>query len=257
MKNREKKVSAYLLIILAGLLVALIFLSSRSVAATDAFSLFDPPLTNEEKALYSKIGNDKKEIERFINTRLFMRKVASFVAELPKGVEYDPQTHGCPMPPLASSDFKYTADYLKNFDYKYTLNADEELLLFKIMISCSEKNARNHPVGVNCGAPVDKESILSQLTPPVSKEEIKLLDKANQCPASEIPKFLATRKYVRQIKKLIAELPAGGKLDPLKAPRVPGQFDPNYMVDKDDPSYGLVFQIFQAQLRKTLSDLAK
>lgn len=255
--NREKKITAYALIILAGSLVTLISLGTHRVAAKDTFSLFDPPLTDKEKALYEKIGNDKKEIESFIKTRLFTRKAASFVAELPKGVDYDPNTHGCPMPPLTSGNFKYTDKYLESINLKYATTFFEQLVLYKIVLSCPEQNGRTHPISVYCGAPVDKQSVLSQLTPPVSQEEVKLFDKANQCAASEIPKFLATRKYMRQIKKLIADLPAGEKLDPLKAPPIPEKFDGSAYGLDNDPGFSLLLDIFNAQIEKTLTDRAK
>jgi hypothetical protein len=251
--NREKKISVYVLSILAGSFMALISLGTHAVAAADISSLFNPPLTKEEEALYQKTGKDKKEIDKFINTRLFMRKASLFVAELPEGVSYQPDTHGCPLPPSENNNFKYSDNYLAQYDFTNLTNGEEQLLLFSIKTGCSGKNGLSHPIGVNCGEHVNRDAILSQLTPPVSQQEVLLFEKANRCPASEMPKFLAMRKYIREINKLMAELPAGQKLDPLKAPPVPAKCT-EYTVGNET---NMVFQIFQAQLSKSLSDGVK
>ncbi|MGD0278015.1 MAG: hypothetical protein ABSC11_01780 [Smithella sp.] len=250
--KRKKKISVYVFNILAWSFIALISLSTYAVAV-DISSLFNPPLTKEEEALYQKTGKDKKEIDKFINTRLFMRKASLFAAELPEGVSYQPDTHGCPLPPSENSDFKYSDDYLAQYDFTNLTNGNEQLLLFTIKTGCSGKNGISHPIGVNCGEHVNRDAILSQLTPPVSQQEVLLFEKANQCPASEMPKFLAMRKYIREINKLMAELPAGQKLDPLKAPPVPAKCT-EYTIGNET---NMVFQIFQAQLSKSLSDVVK
>ena len=202
-------------------MLAFMYFSTNIAAAANISSLFNPPLTQEEKNLYQAIGNNQKEIERFVKTRLFIRKAMLFAGELPKGVDYSPEKHGCPQPPGEKSDFVYTAEYSQQqLNLEYLTSFDEQLMFIKI-INCIGLSGRSHPVGVYCGAPVDKNSVLSQLTPPVSPKEMQLLDKAIMCPASEIPQFLATRIYMRQIKVLMAKLPAGQKFDTQKAPPYP------------------------------------
>ncbi len=172
-------------------------------------------------------------------------------------MDYHPSTHGCPLPPFESGDFKYTDHYLKKYNTDYLVTYEEQILFLALLTSCPGKNGRTSPVSVYCGTPVDKESVLSQLTPPVSQEELRLFDKANQCAASEISKFLATRKYMRQINKLIAEVPAGGKLDPLTAPRWPEHFDSASYRVSTDPSFNVLSDIYFAHLKKSISDMSK
>jgi len=248
--NREKKISAYALIILAGSLVALISLSMRSIAAGNIISLFNPPLTNKEIAQYKKIGDNKKEIQKFIETRLFLRKLASFVAEIPKGVEYDPVKHGSPQPST-------------NVDMKYSLTFDEQLALFNSCLLCGgcgdkEENkptddpncGLSHPKQFDCGKPVDRSSVISQLSPPVSQEEISLFEKANKCPSPEIPRFLATRKYMRQINKLMAGSSSEKKFDPRTAPPIPDLIDSSYFL------HGEVFIMMDIQNAQLLDNLS-
>jgi hypothetical protein len=234
-------------------MLAFMFFSTNIAAAANISSLFDPPLTQEEKKLYQAIGNNQKEIERFVKTRLFIRKAMLFSGELPKGVDYSPAKHGCPQPPGEKSDFVYTAEYnQQQLNLEYLTSFDEQLL-FLNMINCIGLSGRSHPEGVYCGAPVDKNSVLSQLTPPISPKEMQLLDKAIMCPASEIPQFLATRIYMRRIKALMAELPAGQKFDSQKAPPLPEKFNAHYTTDDE----GVWFDIYNDQLIKALSDQKK
>ena len=145
-------------------MLAFMFFSTNIAAAANISSLFDPPLTQAEKKLYQAIGNNQKEIERFVKTRLFIRKAMLFAGELPKGVDYSPAKHGCPQPPGEKSDFVYTAEYSQQqLNLEYLTSFDEQLM-FMNLINCIGLSGRSHPEGVYCGAPVDKNSVLSQLT---------------------------------------------------------------------------------------------
>jgi hypothetical protein len=172
------------------------------------------------------------------------------VAELPKGVEYDPIKHGSPQPSA-------------NVDIKYALTFNEQLVLYQTCLmcgGCGEKDENkptgdqdcglNHPKQFDCGKPVDRGSILSQLTPPVSQEEIRLFEKANKCPSPEIPRFLATRKYMRQINKLMAAPLAEKKFDPRTAPPIPDLIDGSYFLRGE---FDIMLDIQRAQIEDKFS----
>lgn len=214
------------------LVLALVFVvcGSEEAYSSDMTMLFNPPLSSQEKAMLKKIGNDKAKVESFIRTRLFMRQSAAFVAKIPKGVEYKPSIHGCPMPPSAAGgDFVYPENLQEKYEMDYTVTFDEQLLLFTIVTNCSGKKGISNPVGVvACGNPADKETVFAQLTPPIREVEVRFFTRANMCAASEIPKFLATRKYMRQLEKFIAAVPSGYAYDPLKVPQQPKDFAVEY-----------------------------
>lgn len=210
--------------------------------------LFLPPLTGEEIAEYKKIGSNEKEIQKFIETRIFVRKAAAFVAELPKGIVYDPDKYGGPQP---------TANV--NMDYALTL--DEQLTIYRAFIVCGGGSVTgqdggfpitgnpgcglDHPKRFDCGKPVDRNSALSQLVPPANQEELRLFEMANGCPAQEIPRFLATRKYMRQIDMLKAMVPAGKKFDPAKAPPIPELVNQTYFTSGDEALTLMDIQVWQ------------
>jgi hypothetical protein len=187
-----------------------------------------PQMSEKEKAMLQGLAGDKKKIESFLATRLYMRRLAAFIAELPAGVKYDILEHGYPQPP-------------ESLDIEYTLTFDEQLHLYKILLDGSPGRFRSHPLvrtPATTAAPPDRAALLARLPPPVSAEEEKLLDKALRFPASEVPKFFETRKYVRLIREMEAKLPAGRKLDPGSAPEPSKMVDIAYMTREESSKYG-------------------
>jgi hypothetical protein len=237
------------------LFLCLVILAASSVviyaaAPEDGISsLFAPPLTKGEIAEYKKISSDKNKVQSFIETRQFMRKMTAFVAEIPKGVEYESIKHGAPQPTAG-------------VDIAYALTFDEQLKIFDVCLGCGGAAAElaptghpncglKHPKQFECGKPLDMESVLAQLTPPATAEEKKLFEKANNCAAAEIPRFLATRKYMREISKLKAALPAGKKFDPDTAPRIPALVDSSYFLSGEVDT---LMEIQQAEVMKIIEE---
>jgi len=240
------------------LFLCLVILAASSVviyaaAPEDGISsLFAPPLTKGEIAEYKKISSDKNKVQSFIETRQFMRKMTAFVAEIPKGVEYESIKHGAPQPTAG-------------VDIAYALTFDEQLKIFDVCLLCGGCGGAaaelaptghpncglKHPKQFECGKPLDMESVLAQLTPPATAEEKKLFEKANNCAVAEIPRFLATRKYMREISKLKAALPAGKKFDPDTAPRIPALVDSSYFLSGEVDT---LMEIQQAEVMKIIEE---
>jgi hypothetical protein len=240
------------------LFLCLVILAASSVVIYAAApeggisSLFAPPLTKGEIAEYKKISSDKNKVQSFIETRQFMRKMTTFVAEIPKGVEYSAVKHGAPQP-------------TKGVDITYSLTFDEQLMIFDVCLLCggcigaaeglaptgNPNCGLKHPKQFECGKPADMESVLSQLNPSATSEEKKLFEKANNCAAAEIPRFLATRKYMRQIGKLKAALPAGAKFDPRTAPLTPALIDSAYFLQGEVDT---LLDIQQAEVMKIIEE---
>ncbi len=218
-------------------------------------SLFTPPLTKNEIAEYKKISGDKNKVQSFIETRQFVRKMTEFVAGIPPGVEYSSVKHGAPQPTAG-------------VDVTYAMTFDEQLKIFDVCMLCGgcggaakelgptgdSRCGLKHPLQYDCGKPADRNAVLSQLNPPATPEETKLFEKANNCAAAEIPRFLATRKYMREISKLKAAQPEGKKFDPDTAPRTPSLVDSSYFLTGEIDT---MMEIQQAQLMKVLEESNK
>lgn len=218
-------------------------------------SLFAPPLTKSEIAEFEKIKGDKNKVQSFIETRQFMRKMAVFVSEIPKGVEYYSVKHGAPRPTAG-------------VDITYALTFDEQLKIYDVCLLCGGCSGAaeglappgnsfcglQHPKQFECGKPADRNAVLSQLNPSATPDEIKLFEKANNCAAAEIPRFLATRQYMREIGKLKAALPPGKKFDPETAPRIPGFVDPSYLLNGEIDT---LMNIQNAEIMKDLGASSK
>jgi hypothetical protein len=235
------------------LFLCLIFLAvsvgkAFAAAEDNISSLFTPPLTKNEIAEYKKISGDKNKVQSFIETRQFTRKMTAFVAEIPQGVEYSSVKHGAPQPTAG-------------VDITYAMTFDEQLKIFDVCMTCGGCGGAaaelaptghplcglKHPKQYECGKPADINAVLSQLNPPATSEEKELFQKANNCAAAEIPRFLATRKYMREISKLKAALPEGKKFDPDTAPRIPAMVDSAYFLDGDVHT---LMEIQQAEIMK-------
>jgi hypothetical protein len=194
---------------------------------------FVPPLSSDEKELLQSLGGDQKEIDGFVASRLFLRRMTVYTEALPKAIKYNPHTHGCLQPP-------------SEVDFKYMLSDEEASLLYDVKLECSMKekgftskcgqeklSLSESEIAAAAGTLPDKAVILAKLVPPASPEEEKLFDKA--CTnALEIPKFLATRIYFRQVNKMIAVLPAGVKFDPATAPEPGKDVDFLFTLNKED-----------------------
>jgi hypothetical protein len=218
-------------------------------------SLFTPPLTKNEIAQYKKISGDKNKAKSFIETRQFTRKMAAFVAGIPKGVEYSSVKHGAPQPTAG-------------VDIVYAMTFDEQLKIFDVCMTCggcggaaSELSPTGHPLcglkhpkQYECGNPADMNTVISQLDPPATPQEKDLFEKANHCAAAEIPRFLATRKYIREIGKLKTALPAGKKFDPDTAPRIPAMVDSSYFLSGEVDT---LMEIQQAEIMKDFGGSTK
>lgn len=242
------------------ILLSFIFLAASGGAAFAAAqdnisSLFTPPLTKKEMAEYKKISGDKNMVKSFIETRQFMRKMAAFVAGIPRGVEYSSLKHGAPQPTAG-------------VDVVYAMTFDEQLKIFDVCMTCGgcggsaaelgptgdSRCGLKHPLQYECGKPADMNAILSQLNPPATPQEKELFAKANNCAAAEIPGFLATRKYMREIGKLKAALPAGKKFDPDTAPRIPEGVDSSYFLPGEIDT---MMEIQQAEIMKVSGGSSK
>lgn len=240
------------------LFLCLIFLAASGGASYGAapedsiLSLFAPPLTKSEIAAYQKISSDKNKVKSFVETRQFLRKMKIFVAELPQGLEYSAVKHGAPQP-------------TSGVDITYTLTFDEQFMIFDVCMLCGGCGGSaaelaptgdpgcglQHPKQFECGKPADAEFVLSQLNPPATPQEKELFEKANKCAAAEIPRFLTTRKYMREISKLKAVLPPGKKFDPNTAPRMPALLDSTYFL------YGEVDTLLEIQQAEIIKDLGE
>lgn len=217
--------------------------------------LFTPPLTKNEIAEYKKISGDKNKVQSFVETRQFLRKMKTFVAEIPKGVEYAAVKHGAPQP-------------TSGVDITYTLTFDEQLMIYDVCLLCGGCSGAaeglapagnsfcglKHPKQFECGNPADMNTVLSQLNPPATPEEKELFQKANNCAAAEIPRFLATRKYMREISKRKAALPQGVKFDPRTAPLTPELIDPSYFLHGEVDT---LLDIQQAEVMKIVEENSK
>jgi len=215
--------------------------------AQDLSAGFTPPLTAEERALLTEIASDPKEIGNFIATRLFMRRLAEYTAPLAKGMKYRPRLHGCPAPP-------------ENISFSYMLNDDEASLLFDVKLACSAKKAgfeskcgqmRISIEGAPTGgtAATDADKALAQFSPPASADELRLFETARRY-AAEIPKFVATRLYMRQVNALVLNRSGESRFDPSTAPAVPKDVVFDYTLDVEEA--GLLFDIRVAMARKAL-----
>jgi len=153
-------------------------------------------------------------------------------------------------------------------DITYALTFDEQLKIFDVCMTCGgcggsaselpptgdSRCGLKHPIQYDCGKPADMKSVLSQLNPPETPQEKELFEKANHCAAAEIPRFLATRKYMREISKLKAALPPGKKFDPDTAPRIPSLFDSAYFLSGEVDT---LMDIQQAEIMKDLGGSPK
>jgi hypothetical protein len=220
-------------IIVCGICACTGFALAAADLPTDVLKKFVPPLSTDEKELLQSLGGNQAEIDGFVATRLFFRQVAVYKADLPKGIKYRPAFHGCPELPV-------------NVDFNYILTDDEGEVLYNVKLLRSwkqdgdkSKYGQEHlsisatELAQAAGPTPDKKTALTKLNPPATPEELKLLDQAALYPVSEIPKFLATRLYIRQVKKMIAALPAGTKFDPATAPKLTyPDIEATYLVDE-------------------------
>jgi hypothetical protein len=212
---------------------------------------FDPPLNAEERELLATLGSDKAKSDQFAATRQFFRQVARFIAPLPKAINYKPSEHGCPSP---------SADV----DFAYCLNEQEADLLYAIRLECGKKKSG---FASKCGqekitlspeeiaaagrpGAVDEAAILSKLTPAATPHERELLRQAAAKPDSEIPRFLATSLYFRQIHKMIAELPSGAKFNPAAAPEPENNVVFDYVDNDQEASWLFDIRIEWAKKKK-------
>lgn len=253
-ENREGTMKAKIIFL------SFVFLAASGGAAFAAgedniSSLFTPPLTKKEMAEYKKISGDKNMVKSFIETRQFMRKLTAFIAEIPRDVKYSSAKHGAPQPTAG-------------VDVVYTMNFDEQLNIFDVCLTCGGCGGAaagleptgdpscglNHPRQYDCGNPADMKAVLSQLDPPATDKEKELFAKANSCATAEIPRFLATRKYMREIGKLKASLPPGKKFDPDTAPRTPAMMDSAYFLPGEIDT---MMEIQNAELIKVLGGSGK
>jgi hypothetical protein len=253
-ENREKTMKGKMLF-----LSFVFFAASGGVfyaAAEDNISsLFTPPLTKNEMAEYKKISGDNKKVKSFSETRQFVRKMTAFVAEIPQGVEYSSVKHGAPQPTAG-------------VDITYAMTFDEQLKIFDVCMTCGGCGGAaaelaptghplcgiKHPKQYECGKPAEINVVLSQLDPPATPQEKELFAKANNCAAAEIPRFLATRKYMREIGKLKAALPGGKKFDPDTAPRIPALVDSSYFLSGEVDT---LMEIQQAEILKDFGGNSK
>ena len=222
-------------IVVCGIYAFTGFARATADLPADTLKKFVPLLSADEKELLQSLGDNKAAIDGFIATRLFFRRVAVYKADLPKGIKYRPAFHGCPELPA-------------NVDFNYILSNDEGEVLYSIKLQRSMKETGSkskygqEQLSLSAaerlqaaGPTPQKKTALTKLDPPATSEELKLLDQAALYPVSEIPKFLATRLYIRQIKKMIAALPAGTKFDPASAPKLTyPDIEANYLVDETE-----------------------
>jgi hypothetical protein len=203
-----------------------------SATAQSPLSTFSPPTTEQEREMWKSVGNEKKAADAFVATRTFIRRLATYAADLPKGVKYEPRLHGCPTPP-------------GNIDFKYILSDEEGETLYLVKIECMRKESglpsqcgqeRIPPAVVAAARPappqLTPDAALAQLVPPATPAERKLFEQAKQ--DGELGRFVATRLYMRQILKLVAAMPAGQTFNPATAPKVPSDVSFAYLVDDDE-----------------------
>jgi len=146
--------------------------------------------------MWKSVGNEKKAADAFVATRTFIRRLATYAADLPKGVKYEPRLHGCPTPP-------------GNIDFKYILSDEEGETLYLVKIECMRKESglpsqcgqeRIPPAVVAAARPappqLTPDAALAQLVPPAT--------------------------------------PAGQTFNPATAPKVPSDVSFAYLVDDDE-----------------------
>jgi hypothetical protein len=230
--------------VVARIAVATVFVSlCASAAPQSPLSAFSPPATEQEQEMWKSVANDKKASDAFVATRIFMRRLTVYAADLPKGVTYEPKLHGCPTLP-------------GNVDFKYILNDEEGRTLYRVRLECMLKESgssskcgqeRIPPAVVAAARPAAPQpapdAALAQLVPPATPEELKLFEQAKK--DGELRQFVATRLYMRQIVKLAAAVPAGQKFDPASAPKVPSDVSFTYLIDDNETK--LLYRIKLAQ----------
>jgi hypothetical protein len=231
--TRQLRKRFIIFIVICGICAGVGFAQAPADPEAKILKKFVPPLSADEKELLQSLGCDQKEIDGFVATRLFLRRMTVYTEALPKAIKYNPHIHGCPQPP-------------SEVDFKYMLSDEEASLLYDVKLECSMKekgftskcgqeklSLSESEIAAAAGAMPEKASVLAKLVPPALPEEEKLFDKA--CTnALEIPKFLATRIYFRKVNKMIAALPAGVKFDPDTAPEPGKDVDFTYTLNKED-----------------------
>ena len=220
-------------VIVCGICACTGFALAAADLPDNVLKKFVPALSADEKELLRSLGGNQAEIDGFVATRLFLRRMTVYTEALPKAIKYNPHTHGCLQPP-------------SEVDFKYMLSDEEASLLYDVKLECSMKekgftskcgqeklSLSESEIAAAAGAMPDKAGVLAKLVPPASPEEEKLFDKA--CTnALEVPKFLATRIYFRKVNKMIAALPAGVKFDPAAVLEPGKDVDFMYTLNKED-----------------------